>query len=88
MNALTSMLKGKIVLGGCEPIFMNYHKLKEPPLVNIYDNPASIEHAVIELLDNKHKLDELSARARAYVLNNHDSVKIAKEFVNCWETYS
>lgn len=87
MNALTSMLDGKIVLGGCEPIFMKYHKLSEPPLVNIKNDPASIEAAIIDLLDNKHKLNEFSSRARHHVISNHNSIDIAQEFLDCWKLY-
>jgi len=87
MNALTSMLDGKVVLGGCEPIFMESHQLKEPPLVNIQNDPSSIEAAIIDLLDNRHKMNEFSSRARDYVIRKHDSVKIAQQFLNCWRKY-
>jgi hypothetical protein len=88
MNALTSMLKGKVVLGGCEPVFMEYHKLKEQPLINITDHPDSIVKAINDLADNKEKLNQISSTARAYVLKNHDSINIAQQFVDCWERYS
>jgi hypothetical protein len=88
MNALTSMLQGKVVLGGCEPIFAEYHNLKEKPLVNITDDPASIENAIIDLLDNREKMNQISTAARAYVLGKHDSIDIAKQFVACWKNYA
>lgn len=88
MNALTSMLNGKVVLGGCEPVFMEYHDLKEAPLVNITDDPSSIEKSIIDLADNKHKLNKFSTAARDYVRRKHNSIDIAQQFVDCWDDYA
>ncbi|ARN78514.1 hypothetical protein BST97_11240 [Nonlabens spongiae] len=88
MNALTTMLMGKVVLGGCEPIFMDYHRLREPPLININDDPASIVNAVLDLANDRSKMNTISDTAREYVIKNHDAVLIAKKFINCWDNYS
>ena len=84
MNALIGMAKGKIVMGGCEDIFLKTHELKHPPLINITNDAKQIGSQVEWILDSKKEFMKLSIEGRAYVKDNHDATQIAQKFIKEW----
>ena len=84
MNALISMLMGKVVMGGCEDVFLKTHKLKQTPLINITNDANQIYSQVEWILDNKEEVMKLSITGREFVKNNHDTIHIAQKFLQEW----
>jgi hypothetical protein len=84
INALISMAKGKIVLGGAEPEANLELGYEFNPAINILPNPQSIISAIENLLDAKIKLFEIAEKSRRFVETYHDYRSIAKEYVYEW----
>ncbi|SEB69641.1 hypothetical protein SAMN04489761_1482 [Tenacibaculum sp. MAR_2009_124] len=85
MNALISMLKGKVVMGGCEEVFLKTHGIKELPLINISENKKQFTSKVEWILDNRMLVKNMSLLASDYVKEKHSNIKIAREFVKEWK---
>ncbi|MBU3661860.1 MAG: hypothetical protein FGM41_01510 [Bacteroidetes bacterium] len=86
INALVSMAQGKVVLGGCEPDFMNAMGLFEHPLINILPNKEHIASELLKLLNDSSLLQDWAKRGRQYVENYHECGQVAKKFMNTWQS--
>lgn len=82
MNALFSMAKGKIVMGGAEPqsnIELNY---KFNPIVNIHPDANNIVENMISLIENKSKIEEMGYLSRKFVEEHHDYINVAQQYID------
>lgn len=88
MNALIGLSMGKIVLGGAEPESLDIFEIKNSPVVNILPNVQDIFDKLekIILMTNEERR-ELSYASRDYAMKNHDSVKIANEYITLINKY-
>lgn len=88
MNALIGLSMGKIVLGGAEPESLDKFEIKNSPVVNILPNVQDIFDKLekIILMTNEERR-ELSYASRDYAMKNHDSVKIANEYITLINKY-
>jgi glycosyltransferase involved in cell wall biosynthesis len=84
MNALYAMAKGKVVLSGNELESRKYFKRFDIPVINILPSVDDIFLKLEELVLNPSFIIELGLKSRLFVEDFHDSVKIAKQYINIW----
>lgn len=84
MNGIIAMALGKVVVGGAEPESMNEFGLNKSPVINITPNTQDIVDKLTTLIENKINLESIGWESRQFVENNHDSVEIAKKYVQQW----
>jgi hypothetical protein len=87
MNALISMAKGKIVMGGCKREWKNFLGIDYEPLVDISPDPDDIYRRAEEMILNPLQVNQISINARRFVDDFHDSIKVANKFLNVWNNY-
>lgn len=87
MNALISMAKGKVVMGGCKQEWMDFLGIDYEPLVDIAPDPENIYKKAEEMILKPDKVYQISVNARRFVNEFHDSKIIAKKFLDIWSHY-
>lgn len=83
-NALEAMAKGKLVFTGAETEFTEYYNLSERVAVNALPNVDYLVNELSFLIENPNEIIEISKRARAFIEKEHDYIKIAGEYLDCW----
>ena len=83
-NALEAMAKGKVVFTGAETEFYNYYNLDETVAINALPDAADIAEKLTELILNPSKIEKIGKAASAFVLKEHDHIKVAQQYVNTW----
>lgn len=87
MNGLLAMAKGLVLVGGGEP--EGYELLGETelrPIINVLPDERDVIRKLSEIMENPECLPSLSEMSRKYVQKHHDHIKVAKEYVNFWNT--
>jgi hypothetical protein len=84
VNALISLAKGKIVLGGGEQIALPSLNQKSTPVFNITPNDSSIFDTIEYLLQNKCRFEEIGYLGRKFIEENHNHINIAEKYINIW----
>ena len=86
MNAIFSLALGKVVLSGCSEGCMEEINVKEAPIINVTPCPDDIINKIEFILENKKQLREFGEKSRNYVEAHHDSLKIAQNYINVWNS--
>ena len=87
MNALEAMSKGLIVVGGGEP--ENYEILNETelrPIVNVWPSEENVYDALRQLVLERHKVPLLSKESRLYIERHHHYIKVARQYLDFWQS--
>ncbi len=87
MNALEAMAQGLIVVGGGEP--ENYDILNETelrPIINVEPTEESVYLALKNMVNNCQDVPRLSAESRMYIRKHHDTLKVARRYVDFWKS--
>ena len=87
MNALLAMSKGIIVVGGGEP--ENYdiiHETTLRPIINVDPTYESVFHEVEQLVLHPERIAELKRQSTEYIKKHHDFIKVAKQYVEFWNS--
>ncbi len=85
MNGLFSMLKGKIIMGGAEPIANKELDIDGiNPVFNINPDPNQICETMKYIIENKDQIEEWGKQGRKFVETYHDSLEIAKQYEKLW----
>lgn len=87
MNALLAMAKGLVVVGGGEP--ENYDILGETelrPIINVQPSAEDVYKQLENILQHPERLEQLSKDSREYVKRHHDHVKIARQYLEFWNS--
>lgn len=85
VNALTSMAKGKIVLGGAEPESFKELGYEFCPAINIIPDANQIVKQLEILLENRKSIPEIGYQSRLFIEKYHDYKKVAQLYVNHWQ---
>ena len=85
-NALEAMAKGKVVFTGAEKEFEEYYNLTEKVAINALPNVDSIVEELSFLIENPDEIDAIGKRARAFVEKEHDYLKVAKKYLEKWQS--
>lgn len=85
MNALFSMLKGKIVMGGAEPEGNKELGYEDVPVVNIKADVNQICGAIENIIERKGEIEEWGLKSRRFVEKYHDSIDVAEQFITLFK---
>lgn len=85
MNALFSMLKGKIVMGGAEPEGNEELGYKDVPVVNICADVDQICDAIEDIIAHKTEIEAWGLKSRKFVEKYHNYIDVAKQYVEQFE---
>lgn len=84
MNALYAMAMGKVVLSGNEPESREDIGREDIPVINILPNEDDIYSKLEKLILNKDQIIKTGRESRKFVEEVHDSVLIAKKYLEAW----
>lgn len=87
MNGLFSLAKGKIVMGGAEPIANKELGLEWNPVYNLCPDVDQICSCMEDVIRNKEQIEEMGKKGRLFVETYHDYRDIAKRYVEIFEKY-
>lgn len=85
MNALFSMAKGKIIMGGAEPIGNKELGYEDNPAYNLCPDVDQICSCIEDVILHPDKLEERGLKSRQFVEKYHNYIDIAKEYVAIFE---
>lgn len=80
MNGLFSMLKGKLIMGGAEPVANSMYGYKYNPVFNICPDVDQICDTIIDIIHRKDEIEEIGKKGRRFVEDYHDYIDIAKQY--------
>ena len=87
MNGLIAQSKGLIVGGGADPEMYDFlGENDNRPIIDLNTSDDKMFQSLEMLIENKSKLKEHSLKSRAFVVDNYDSVKVAKQYVDFWKS--
>lgn len=87
MNALEAMSRGIICVGGGEPEayeLMGEHELR--PVINVTPNPCNAYGALRRLIEHPEEINCLRRESLAFIARHHDHLKIARSYVQLYES--
>ncbi|NDI99870.1 glycosyltransferase [Flavobacterium sp. LaA7.5] len=84
-NALEAMAKGKVVFTGAETEFREHYNLANPVAVNALPNTQAIVKELSYLIENPTEITAISKRARIFIENEHNYIKIAQKYLDTWK---
>ncbi len=84
-NALEAMAKGKVVFTGAEKEFNEYYNLSEQVAINALPDVNQIVDELSFLIENPTEILEIGKRARAFIKEEHDYIKIAGKYLEVWK---
>jgi len=89
MNGLFSLAKGKLVMGGAEPIANTELGFSEGenPVFNLCPDVNQICSQIEHVIDNKDKIEEWGLKGRQFVEKYHDYRDIAEQYIEIFEKY-
>lgn len=87
MNALFSMAKGKIVMGGAEKIANEELGYNNCPAINLTKDVKSIVSSIESIIEQKNDIEKLGYESRKFVEEHHDYIQVAKEYITLFENY-
>ena len=87
MNALLAMAKGIVVVGGGEE--ENYQILNENelrPIINVQPTAESVYHEMEKIILHPEQLIKRSEESIQYIQRHHDHIKVAKQYLEFWNS--
>jgi len=85
MNGFFSMLKGKLIMGGAEPIADAAYGYESNPIFNICPDVDQICEAIIDVIKRKDQITEIGLEGRRFVERYHDYIDVAQQYINIFE---
>ncbi|MBZ4034435.1 glycosyltransferase [Flavobacterium sp. 17A] len=83
-NALEAMAKGKVVFTGAENEFSAYYNLSEKVCINAIPDVNYLVKELSFLIENPEEITAIGKRARAFIEENHNYIKIAEKYIQKW----
>lgn len=87
MNGLFSLAKGKIVMGGAEPVANAELGLEWNPVYNLCPNVDQICSCIEDVIHNSDMIEEMGHKGRQFVEQYHDYREIANQYIELFEKY-
>ena len=85
MNALLAMSQGLIVVsGGEEESYAILNEKELRPIINVQPDEADIYHQLEQLVLHPERIAQLKRDSIEYVRRHHDSIKVAKQYLEAW----
>lgn len=83
-NALEAMARGKVVFTGAGKEFTSYYNLNNTVAIDATPDAQEIATRIIDLINNREQLREISCNARKFIEENHDYKKVAQCYLDTW----
>ncbi|WJS96947.1 glycosyltransferase [Flavobacterium johnsoniae] len=83
-NALEAMAKGKVVFTGAESEFSKHYNLSEKVCINAIPDVDYLVKELSFLIENPNEIITISKRARTFIEEHHDYIKIAEKYIQKW----
>lgn len=83
-NALEAMAKGKVVFTGAETEFMKQYNLSEKVCINAIPDVDCLVKELSFLIENPKEIIAMSKRARTFIEEHHNHIKIAQNYIQKW----
>lgn len=87
MNGLFSMAKGKVVMGGAEPVANKELGLDWNPVINLCPDVDQICSCIEDVISKRDQIEEMGRKGRQFVEQYHDYRDIARQYVELFEKY-
>ena len=87
MNGLFSLARGKIVMGGAEPVANAELGLDWNPVYNLCPDVDQICSCIEDVINKKNNIEEMGQKGREFVVQYHDYRIIANQYVELFEQY-
>lgn len=88
MNGFFSMLKGKAIMGGAEPVANELYGYVDNPIFNICPDVDQICDTMINIIKNREEMESIGHKNRLFVEKYHNYIDIAKQYVAIFENFS
>ena len=85
-NALEAMAQGKVVFSGFSAGFKSHYKITKKIGIHTTPNVKEIVKNLSWLIENPKEIIEISNNARAYIETHHDYEKVAKTYLDTWNS--
>lgn len=85
-NALEAMAKGKVVFTGAEIEFTEHYKLTQRVCINAKPNVDYLVKELSFLIENPEEIIAIGKRARSFIENKHDYIKITEHYLEVWKS--
>lgn len=86
MNGLEMMAAGKVMLTGSTQLGRSYFPFgDQSPAFDAPPDANELAKTISGILDRKNEFPEIAETSRAYVVANHDVVRVAREFISGWQ---
>ncbi len=82
MNGLFSMLKGKIIMGGAEPVANLKYGYEYNPVFNICPDVDQICSVIEDIMSKRDSLDSIAKEGRKFVEQYHNYIEIAQQYID------
>jgi len=82
MNALFSMAKGKVVMGGAEAIANQELDYNFNPAFNLNSDINQIKQHIEYLIENKSDIEKIGHNSRKFVEESHNNIFIAQKYID------
>lgn len=79
-NALEAMAQGKVVFTGAGKEFLEAYGLEKAPLLDAQPDVVYLTNQLSELIEDPESILNLGKKAREFILQHHDAVKIARMY--------
>lgn len=86
MNGLFSLLKGKLIMGGAEPLGNKELGIEGVnPVFNICPDVDQICSVIEEIMNRKDEIEDIGLKGRMYVEQYHNYIDICKQYIDLFE---
>lgn len=80
LNSLYSMVQGRVVMGGSEPVANELIGYDNNPAINLRPDVKYIEEQIEKVIENKKDLEEMGYASHQLVVKYHDWIRVAKRY--------
>ena len=85
-NSLEAMAHGKVVFSGFSDEFKSHYNITKKIGIHTTPDVKAIVKNLSWLIENPSEILEISKNARAYIETYHDYEKVAKTYVDTWNS--
>jgi len=85
-NALEAMAQGKVVFSGFSDGFKSHYNITKKIGIHATPNVKEVVKNLSWLIENPKEILEISKNARAYIETYHDYEKVAKTYLDTWNS--
>lgn len=86
MNGMFSLLKGKLIMGGSEPVANEAYGYEYNPVFNICPDVDQICDVIENIIERKDEIEQLGQEGRKFIEQYHNYIDIARQYVDIFNS--